>query len=74
MAEGRFRTADRVTGALQSIGKSLKQISHHSGYGGVILSGELSRLAIELWGDGYGDVSDVSHGLAFLAVQGCPRL
>jgi len=59
---------------VESSGQALEQIDHHGGDGGVVLGSEPAGLAIEVIGDGYGDVSDVSHGLAFLMELGCAGL
>jgi hypothetical protein len=45
-------------------GQGQEQKPYHVGYGGVVVGGNPARLAVELGFDGYGDVSDGSHGQA----------
>ena len=59
------RSATRETGGLEGVGQLREQIPHHPGHGGVVLGREHARLAVEAFGDGYGDVAYGWHGFAF---------
>jgi hypothetical protein len=61
-----LRTATGVARGFHGFGQNQEQKPHHVGYGGVVLGGNLPRLAIEFGLDGHGDVSDGSHGFGFL--------
>jgi hypothetical protein len=54
----------RRTRATRRFGQGQEQKPYHIGYGGVVIGSNLPRLTVKLGFDGYGDVSDGSHGAA----------
>ena len=67
--QAKLRGAPRVARGLHRVGKGQEQKPHHVGDGGVVVGGNPARLAVELGFDGYGDVSDGSHGPALPRAQ-----
>jgi len=70
---GRFWATDREAGTAEGIGHGLEQSEYQGGDGDVVVGGEPAGLTVEVVGDGYGDVSDVSHVVGFLARGGAGR-
>lgn len=70
MAEGGLRAAAREVSVVEHKRKVLEQKGDDVGYGAIALSRKHSRLAVDLRGDGYGDVSDGSHVPAFSMAEG----
>src|ERR1039458_2096207 len=68
--QAKLRGAPRVARGLHRVGKGQEQKPHHVGYGGVVVGGNPPRLAVELGFDGYGDVSDGTHGQALPRCSG----
>lgn len=62
---GGLRATGGEARGLEGVGHSFQQVSDQGGYGGVVLCGEQAGLAVEFRGDGYGDISDGSHGSGF---------
>jgi len=60
----KLRPTSGVERGLHGFGQGQKQEPYHIGYSGVVFGGNPARLAVELGGDGDGDVSDGSHGPA----------
>jgi hypothetical protein len=65
-----LRPATGVARILHRFGQGQEQKPHHVGYGGIVVGGNPARLAVELGFDGYGDVSDGSHGAALQRCSG----
>jgi len=63
--QAKLRPSAGVARGLDRFRLDQEQKPYHVGYGGVVVGGNLSRLAVEFGVDGYGDVSDGSHGPAF---------
>src|ERR1039458_707554 len=68
--QAELRGAAGVARGLHRVGKGQEQKPHHVGDGGVVVGGNPARLAVELGFDGYGDVSDGSHGAALPKCSG----
>jgi hypothetical protein len=64
-----LRAADGKARSFQSYGHGFEQIGDQCSYGGVVLYRKHSRLAVEFGSDGYGDISDRSHGFSFGGVR-----
>jgi hypothetical protein len=64
-----LRPAAGVTRGLHRFGQGQEQKPYHVGDGGVVVGRNPARLAVELGFDGYGDVSDGTHGQALLRAQ-----
>lgn len=64
--DGEARRTSGVAGGLEGLGHEAEQVSDEVGYGGVVLGGQRTGLAVEVAGDGYGDVfsgdAGFSHG------------
>jgi len=54
-----------IARGLDRFRQNQEQKPYHVGDGGVVVGRNLPRLAVEFGVDGYSDVSDSSHGLAF---------
>ena len=67
--QAKLRPATGVTRGLHRFRQGNEQEPYHVGHGGVVVGGNPARLAVELGFDGYGDVSDGSHGPAFPRAQ-----
>jgi hypothetical protein len=65
-----LRAAAGVARGLHRFGQDQEQKPHHVSDGGVVVGGNLPRLAVEFWFDGYGDISDGSHGLVLRRFSG----
>ena len=68
--QAKLRSAAGVARGLHRFGQGNEQEPYHIGYGGVVVGGNPARLAVELGFDGYGDVSDGSHGPALPRCSG----
>jgi len=66
-------SAAGVARVLDRFRQNQEQKPYHVGHGGVVVGRNLPGLAVEFGIDGYGDVSDGSHGLAFERRQGLIR-
>ena len=62
--QAKLRPATGIAGGLHRFGQDQEQEPYHVGNGGVVVGRNLSRLAVKLGFDSYGDVSDSSHGAA----------
>jgi hypothetical protein len=62
--------ASGETSVLDRFREGQEQEADHFGDGGVVLGGKTAGLAVEVVGDGYGDVADSLHLLVCLAARG----
>ena len=62
--QAKLWAAARIARGLHRFGEGQEQKPNHVGHGGVVVSSNFSRLAVKLRFDGYGDVSDGTHGAA----------
>jgi hypothetical protein len=65
-----LRAAAGVARGLHRFGQDQEQKPYHVGYGGVVVGRNPPRLAVEFGFDGYGDVSDGTHGAALQMYSG----
>ena len=66
----KLRPATGEASGFDRFRESHKQEANHVGDGGVVLGGKTACLAVEVVGDGYGDVAYSLHLLVFLAAHG----